>query len=154
MNQFLAELDGMKILQNVLVIGATNRADILDPAVLRPGRFDAIVFVPPPDKQARFEIFKVHTKDMPLNEDVNLNILSEMTDGYSGADIEGLCREAAMTAVRDDWKAKPVTMKHFEIALEETRPSLSPKDIERFAAIAESVKKRQPQESKILPGYV
>ncbi|MGY5872120.1 MAG: CDC48 family AAA ATPase [Candidatus Thorarchaeota archaeon] len=153
-NQFLAELDGMKILQNVLVIGATNRADILDPAVLRPGRFDAIVFVPPPDKQARFEIFKVHTKDMPLNEDVNLNILSEMTDGYSGADIEGLCREAAMTAVRDDWKAKPVTMKHFEIALEETRPSLSPKDIERFAAIAESVKKRQPQESKILPGYV
>ncbi|MHA1287037.1 MAG: CDC48 family AAA ATPase, partial [Candidatus Thorarchaeota archaeon] len=153
-NQFLAEIDGMKTLQNVLVIGATNRADILDPAVLRPGRFDAIVFVPPPDTPARVEIFKVHTKNMPLEKDVNFDALAEMTDGYSGADIEGLCREAAMTAVRDDWKVKPVSMNHFELALEETRPSLSPKDMERFAAIAESVKKRQPQEPKILPGYV
>ncbi|MGY5879840.1 MAG: CDC48 family AAA ATPase [Candidatus Thorarchaeota archaeon] len=153
-NQFLAEIDGMKTLQNVLVIGATNRADILDPAVLRPGRFDAVVFVPPPDKLARVEIFKVHTKSMPLADDVDVSILAEMTDGYSGADIEGLCREAAMTAVRDDWKPKPVAMKHFELALEVTRPSLSPKDVERFAAIAESVKKRQPQESKVLPGYV
>jgi transitional endoplasmic reticulum ATPase len=153
-NQFLAELDGMKTLQNVLVIGATNRADILDPAVLRPGRFDAVVFVPPPDKPARIEIFRVHTKEMPLDESVDLTMLAEMTEGYSGADIEGLCREAAMTAVRDDWKIKPVTMKHFELALEETRPSLSPKDVERFAAIAESVKKRQPQESKSLPGYI
>ena len=153
-NQFLAEIDGMKTLQNVLVIGATNRADILDPAVLRPGRFDSIVFVPPPDKPARVEILKVHTKNMPLEQDINLEALAEMTDGYSGADIEGLCREAAMTAVRDDWKVKPVAMKHFELALEETRPSLSPKDMERFAAIAESVKKRQPQEPKVLPGYV
>ena len=91
---------------------------------------------------------------MPLGKDVDLKILADMTDGYSGADIEGLCREAAMTAVRNDWKVKPVTMKHFELALEETRPSLSPKDIERFSKIAESVKKRQPQESKILSGYV
>jgi len=153
-NQFLAEIDGMKSLQNVLVIGATNRADILDPAVLRPGRFDAVIFVPPPDELARVEIFKVHTKNMPLDKDVNVTTLAKMTEGYSGADIEGLCREAAMTAVRDDWKAKPVTMKHFELALEESRPSLSPKDMARFAAIAESVKKRQPQESKVLPGYV
>ncbi|MBE0526895.1 MAG: CDC48 family AAA ATPase, partial [Candidatus Thorarchaeota archaeon] len=153
-NQFLAEIDGMKSLQNVLVIGATNRADILDPAVLRPGRFDAVVFVPPPDKPARVEIFKVHTKKMPLEKDVNFDVLAEMTDGYTGADIEGVCREAAMTAVRDDWKVKPVSMSHFELALEETRPSLSPKDIERFAAIAESVKKRLPRESKLLPGYV
>lgn len=153
-NQFLAELDGMKALQNVLVIGATNRADILDPAVLRPGRFDAVLFVPPPDKPAREEIFKVHTMNMPLAEDVDLKILAEKTDGYSGADIEGVCREAAMTAVRDDWKVKPVSMKHFELALEETRPSLSPKDMERFTAMAESVKKRQPQGSKVLSGYV
>jgi transitional endoplasmic reticulum ATPase len=153
-NQFLAEIDGMKTLQNVLVIGATNRADILDPAVLRPGRFDAVVFVPPPDKQARIEIFKVHTKDMPLEDNVDFDTLAEMTEGYSGADIEGLCREAAMTAVRDDWKAKPVSMAHFEVAIAETRPSLSPKDMERFTAMAESVKKRQPQESKVLPGYV
>jgi len=148
----------MKSLQNVLVIGATNRADILDPAVLRPGRFDVVVYVPLPDTPARVEIFNVHTRDMPLDEDVDLTKLAtklaEMTDGYSGADIEGLCREAAMTAVRDDWKAKPVTMKHFEAALEEIRPSMSPRDIERFAAIAENMMKRQPQESKALPGYV
>ncbi|TFG96028.1 AAA family ATPase, partial [Candidatus Thorarchaeota archaeon] len=92
-NQFLAEIDGMKSLQNVLVIGATNRADILDPAVLRPGRFDAVVFVPPPDKPARVEIFRVHTKKMPLEKDVNFDVLAEMTDGYTGADIEGVCRE-------------------------------------------------------------
>jgi len=73
----------MKSLQNVLVIGATNRADILDPAVLRPGRFDAVVFVPPPDKPARVEIFNVHTKNMPLEEDINFDILAEMTEGYS-----------------------------------------------------------------------
>ncbi|TFG33367.1 AAA family ATPase [Candidatus Thorarchaeota archaeon] len=153
-NQFLAELDGMQTLQNVLVIGATNRADILDPAVLRPGRFDAVVFVPPPDKSARLEIFKVHTKKMPLSEDVDLGKLAEMTEGYSGADIEGLCREAAMTAVRSDWKAKPVTMKHFEQALQEARPSLSVKDVEKYLELAESVKKRQPQQSPTLPGYI
>ncbi|MFW9920180.1 MAG: CDC48 family AAA ATPase, partial [Candidatus Thorarchaeota archaeon] len=106
-NQFLAELDGMQSLQNVLVIGATNRADILDPAVLRPGRFDAVVFVPPPDLEARKEILRVHTKNMPLADDVNLDTLATMTEGFSGADIEGLTREAAMAAVRADWKSKP-----------------------------------------------
>ncbi|TFG27477.1 AAA family ATPase [Candidatus Thorarchaeota archaeon] len=153
-NQFLAELDGMQTLQNVLVIGATNRADILDPAVLRPGRFDAVIFVPPPDRSARLEIFKVHTKKMPLSNDVDLGKLAEMTEGYSGADIEGLCREAAMTAVRIDWKAKPVTIKHFQQALEETRPSLSVKDVEKYLELAESVKKRKPQKSPELPGYI
>ncbi len=153
-NQFLAELDGMQTLQNVLVIGATNRADMLDAAVLRPGRFDAVIFVPPPDTQARLEIFKVHTKKMPLGDDVDLGKLAEMTKGYSGADIEGLCREAAMTAVRKDWKARPVTMMHFEEALNETRPSLGSKDLERYLEVAESVKKRQPQKTEGLPGYI
>ena len=154
-NQFLAELDGMQTLQNVLVIGATNRADILDPAVLRPGRFDGVVFVPPPDVDARLEIFKVHSREMPLADDVSLEKLSDETEGFSGADIEGLIREAAMAAVRDDWKAKPVEMKHFEEALGEVRPSISPDDVKRFLALAEQVKKRQPQKtSDILPGYL
>lgn len=154
-NQFLAELDGMQTLQNVLVIGATNRADILDPAVLRPGRFDGVVFVPPPDVDARLEIFKVHTREMPLADDVSLENLSDETEGFSGADIEGLIREAAMAAVRDDWKAKPVEMKHFEEALGEVRPSISPDDVKRFLALAEQVKKRQPQKtSDFLPGYM
>ncbi len=154
-NQFLAELDGMQTLQNVLVIGATNRADILDPAVLRPGRFDAVVFVPPPDLDARLEIFQVHTKKMPLGSNVDLTKLADMTEGFSGADIENLVREAAMAAVRKDWKPKPVEMKHFEEALNEVRPSLSPDDVKRFLALAEQVKKRQPRSSsEILPGYV
>ncbi|MHA1949848.1 MAG: CDC48 family AAA ATPase [Candidatus Thorarchaeota archaeon] len=153
-NQFLAELDGMQTLQNVLVIGATNRADILDPAVLRPGRFDGIVFVPPPDRDARLEIFSVHTRKMPLADDVDLEKLADETEGFSGADIEGLVREAAMAAVRDDWKAKPVKMRHFEEALGEVRPSISPDDVKRFLALAEQVKKRQPQKNLDLPGYM
>ncbi|MDH4213695.1 MAG: CDC48 family AAA ATPase [Candidatus Thorarchaeota archaeon] len=154
-NQFLAELDGMQSLQNVLVIGATNRADIIDPAALRPGRFDTVVFVPPPDRDARIEIFRVHTRKMPLADDVSLEKLADLTDGYSGADIENLVREAAMTAVRSDWKTKPVHMKHFKAALEETRPSISQEDIKRFLELAEQVKKRQPQKaSDVLPGYM
>ncbi len=153
-NQFLAELDGMQTLQNVLVIGATNRADILDPAVLRPGRFDGVIFVPPPDTDARLEILRVHTRAMPLADDVSLEKLADGTEGFSGADIEGLVREAAMAAVRDDWKAKPVEMKHFEEALGEVRPSFSPDDVKRFLALAEQVKKRQPQKDLDLPGYM
>ncbi|MBY8997087.1 MAG: CDC48 family AAA ATPase [Candidatus Thorarchaeota archaeon] len=154
-NQFLAELDGMLTLQNVLVIGATNRADILDPAVLRPGRFDGVVFVPPPDLEARIEIFQVHTREMPLDSGVDIEKLADLTEGFSGADIEGLVREAAMAAVRNDWKPKPVEMRHFEEALGEVRPSISPDDLKRFLALAEQVKKRQPQRSSdILPGYV
>jgi transitional endoplasmic reticulum ATPase len=154
-NQFLADLDGMQSLQNVFVIGATNRADIIDPAALRPGRFDSVVFVPPPDRDARVDIFKVHTRKMPLADDVNLEKLADMTDGFSGADIENLVREAAMAAVRSDWKTKPVHMKHFKAALEETRPSISQEDIKRFTELAEQVKKRQPQKSSnVLPGYM
>jgi len=154
-NQFLAEMDGMKTLQNVLVIGATNRADIIDPAVLRPGRFDAIVFVPPPEVDARLEILQVHTRDMPLDSSVELEKLADLTEGFSGADIENLIREAAMTAVRADWKPKPVEMRHFEEALKEVRPSISPEDLKRFLALAEHVKKRQPRSSsESLPGYV
>ncbi|MHA2424968.1 MAG: CDC48 family AAA ATPase [Candidatus Thorarchaeota archaeon] len=154
-NQFLAELDGMQSLQNVLVIGATNRADILDPAVLRPGRFDAVVFVPPPDLTAREQILRVHTKNMPLADDVDIEILAELTVGFSGADIEGLTREAAMAAVRDDWKPKPVTMDHFKEALKEVRPTISPEDAKRFLQMAEVVKQRQPEKStEILPQYM
>jgi len=153
-NQFLAEVDGMQTLQNVLVIGATNRADMLDPAVLRPGRFDAVLFVPPPDRAARLEIVKVHTRKMPLAKDVNLERLADLTDGFSGADIEGLCREAAMTAVRNNWKVKPVEMKHFDEALHEVRPSISPDDLKRFQEIAEMILRRQPQKAEALTGYV
>jgi len=127
----------------------------LDPAVLRPGRIDAVLFVPPPDLPAREQILRVHTKDMPLADDVDLGILAEKTEGYSGADIEGLTREAAMAAVRDDWKPKPVTMEHFKQAMKEVRPTITAEDAKRFLQMAEVVKQRQPEKSKdILPQYM
>ncbi|UCE09528.1 MAG: CDC48 family AAA ATPase [Candidatus Thorarchaeota archaeon] len=154
-NQFLAEIDGLQALQGVLVIGATNRADIIDPAVLRPGRFDSVIFVPPPDKDARLEILKVHTRRMPLDDDVSLEKLAEISEGFSGADLEGLSREAAMAAVRKDWKSRPAKMEHFMEALKEVRPSITPEDLKRFAAIAEWVLRRQPDKiDEAPPGYV
>ncbi|MHA1858275.1 MAG: AAA family ATPase, partial [Candidatus Thorarchaeota archaeon] len=91
--------------------------------------------------------------NMPLHENVSLEDLAEMTEGFSGADLENLCREAAMAAVRDDWKAKPVEMKHFEMALKEVRPSISPEDLKRFEAMAENVLRRKTS-TREPTGYV
>ena len=124
-NQLLAELDGIEPLTNVVVIAATNRPDILDPALLRPGRFDKIIYVPPPDTRARLEILKIHTRKMPLAEDVDLELLALKTEGYSGADIAALCREAALLALREDISATRVHMRHFMKALEVIRPSIT-----------------------------
>lgn len=123
-NTLLAEMDGLQNLKDVVVIGATNRADIIDRALLRPGRFDKLVWIPAPDEKARLEILKVQTKGMKLAKNVNLSELSKRTDGYSGADIEGLCREAAMVALRESLSATEVENKHFEKALKEIGPTL------------------------------
>ncbi|MBC7119505.1 MAG: AAA family ATPase, partial [Methanobacteriaceae archaeon] len=121
-NQLLTEIDGLEELQDVVVIAATNRPDILDPALLRPGRFDRHVKVEDPDKEARLAIFKVHTKNMPLADDVDLDELAEMTEGYVGADIEAICREAAMLTLREDMNAKEVPMKNFKKAMKKIKP--------------------------------
>ncbi|MDI9624179.1 MAG: CDC48 family AAA ATPase [Methanothermobacter sp.] len=121
-NQLLTEIDGLEELQDVVVIAATNRPDILDPALLRPGRFDRHVKVEDPDKEARLAIFKVHTRKMPLADDVDLEKLAEMTEGYVGADIEAICREAAMLTLREDMNAKEVPMKNFKEAMKKIKP--------------------------------
>ncbi|MBC7100874.1 MAG: CDC48 family AAA ATPase [Methanobacteriales archaeon] len=121
-NQLLTEIDGLEELQDVVVIAATNRPDILDPALLRPGRFDRHVKVEDPDKEARLAIFKVHTRKMPLADDVDLEKLAEMTEGYVGADIEAICREAAMLTLREDMNAKEVPMKNFREAMRKIKP--------------------------------
>ena len=126
-NQLLTEMDGLEDLQNVVVIAATNRPDILDSALLRPGRFDRLLLTPIPDVKAREKIFAVHTLGMPL-KDVNIKGLADKSEGYVGADIEAICREAAMLALREDIKAKDVTEKHFDSALEKVHPSVN-KDI-------------------------
>ncbi|WP_460025325.1 CDC48 family AAA ATPase [Infirmifilum sp. SLHALR2] len=140
-NQLLTEMDGLERLEGVVVIAATNRPDIIDPALLRPGRFDRLVYVPPPDEKARLEIFKVHTRRMPLAEDVDLAELAKRTEGYTGADIAAVCREAAITALREAGKPTKVTMNHFLRALETVKPSVTREDLERYKRIAEEFRR-------------
>ncbi|MEM4501242.1 MAG: CDC48 family AAA ATPase, partial [Thermofilaceae archaeon] len=134
-NQLLTEMDGIQILKDVVVIGATNRPDILDPALLRPGRFDRVIFVPPPDVEGRYQIFQIHTRDMPLADDVDLRKLAEMTEGYTGADIEALCREAALNAARENISTDRVYMRHFLAALEKVKPSIAPEQKREYERI-------------------
>lgn len=127
-SQLLTEIDGIESLQNVLVIAATNRPDILDPAVMRPGRFDRLIYVPSPDLESMREIFKIHTRSMPLSRDVDIDELARKAQGYSGADIEAICREAAMIALREDLNATEVSLRDFNKAMERVGPSITPDD--------------------------
>ncbi len=135
LNQLLAEMDGLEELQNVIVIGATNRPDMLDPGILRPGRFDRILLTPPPDKEGRLAILKIHTRNMPLAKDIDLGKLAEVTEGYVGADIEALVREAAMLALRKDKKAKQVEKKCFDEAMKKVKASVSKESMDKYKRI-------------------
>ena len=139
--QILTEMDGVASLKDVIVMAATNRPDLLDLALLRPGRFDRVIYVPPPDEKAREEIFKVHTKNMKLCEDVDLKTLAKETEGYTGADIEAVCKEAGMNAIRRAVKEGKesigcVSMKDFREALKKVKPSLTPEMIKEYEEIA------------------
>jgi len=125
-SQLLTEIDGIETLQEVIVLAATNRPDILDPAIMRPGRLDRLIYVPEPNEEGRLQIFKIHTKDMPLAKDVDLRELARLTKGYSGADIESICREAAIIALRRDINSKEVTFADFKKALKKIGPSITP----------------------------
>jgi transitional endoplasmic reticulum ATPase len=123
-SQLLTELDGIISLEDVVIIAATNRPDIVDPAVLRPGRFDRLIYVSEPDEKARLQIFKLYTESMPLATDVDIAHLANTSKSYSGADIDALCREAAMNALRRDVKSKDVTLADFQKATEKIGPSI------------------------------
>jgi len=156
-NQILTELDGLESLQDVVVLAATNRPDMIDSALLRPGRFDRLILIPIPDPKTREEIFKVHTKNIPL-KDVDIKKLVEKTEGYTGSDVEALCREAAISALRQgkesNKEANEVTMKHFEDAMKDIGPSVT-KEIEKnYKEIKDSLKSataRQMEEDS--PNY-
>ncbi len=124
-SQLLTEIDGIEALQNVAVVAATNRPDILDPAVLRPGRFDRLIYVPAPDEQSLIQILKIHTRGMPLAKDINLTELARSTAGYSGADVEAVCREAAMNALRRNIDSKEVALQDFKDAMAKIKPSIT-----------------------------
>jgi len=130
-SQLLTEMDGITTLQDIVVIAATNRPDMVDSAVLRPGRFDRLIYVPEPDEKSRLQILKIYTKGMPIAKDVDLNQITIATKYYSGADIESLCREAAMHALRKNVASTEVTMKDFQDALKEMGPSITP-DMEKW----------------------
>lgn len=123
-NQLLTEIDGVEEMNDVIIIGATNRPDRLDPALVRPGRFDRLILVGNPEKETREEILKLHTAGMKL-KDVNLKDIASKLEGYVGADIESIVREAAIRALREDIKAEAVTKKHFEEAMKTIRPSIT-----------------------------
>jgi transitional endoplasmic reticulum ATPase len=125
-SQLLTEMDGLVSLEDVVIIAATNRPDMVDPAILRPGRFDRLIYVPEPDKDSRLEIFKIYTGNMPLAKDVDLSVLVTMSKKYSGADIEALCREAGLNAMRGDMNAKEVTAEDFKKAIDKIGPSIMP----------------------------
>jgi transitional endoplasmic reticulum ATPase len=134
----LTELDGVESLRDVVVIGATNRPDLVDAALLRPGRLERMVYVPPPDPDARAEILRATARDVPLASDVDLTALAAELDGFSGADCAALVREAALSAMRESLDASTVTAAHVAAARQRVRPSLDPVQVAYLAAYAET----------------
>lgn len=141
-SQMLSEMSGLEELHGVVVMAATNRPDMIDPALLRPGRFDRFVLVSPPNEQARLTILKTHTKNMPL-KGVDLKSIAKRTEGFSGADLAAVCREAGMSALRKDINSKQVTVKDFENALKDITPSLTQKLQNHYDTFEQRRKKLQ-----------
>jgi transitional endoplasmic reticulum ATPase len=133
----LTELDGVESLRDVVVIGATNRPDLVDPALLRPGRLERLVFVPPPDAEARQQILTAAAKAVPLDAAVDLAALGQRTEGFSAADCAALIREAALGAMRTSMSATTVTAANVEAALAAVRPSLDPAQVAALQAYAD-----------------
>jgi transitional endoplasmic reticulum ATPase len=158
-SQLLTELDGLEVLTNVIVIAATNRPDIIDPALLRPGRFDRLLYVPPPDYKSRKQIIHIHTKKKPLADDTNIDNLATKMDGYTGADIAAVASAAVMLALREHISkyGKPqeaekhakelkIHMRHFEEAMKKIRP-LSTQELDMYKMISERFERPSPAPS-------
>jgi transitional endoplasmic reticulum ATPase len=158
-NTILAEMDGIEELQAVVVIGATNRPTLIDPALMRPGRLDELIYITAPDVEGRFHILNIHTAQMPLDKDVSLHEIAERADKFTGADLEDLVRRAGLAALRESIKVKKVAMKHFEDAFKETRASVTPEIEREFEKIQAQLKTDafKPMQSSIgfiAPGMV
>ena len=145
-NQLLSEMDGLEELHGVVVIGATNRPDIIDPALLRPGRFDELIMAPVPDVESRRKIFQVHLKKVPLAEDIDMEALIGQTDNYTGADIAAVVRKAGRLALREDMAADKIGQKHFLAALEEIGPSVTPETMKYYSRMASELRKKASRE--------
>ena len=143
-SQLLTELDGLETLKDVVIIAATNRPDIMDPALLRHGRIDRVIFIEPPGEKERLEIFKIYTKGMPLAEDVNLDKLAKLSQDFVGSDIEGACQEAGMLALREDIDAKEIKMRHFEESMKKIHPTINQEILSWYRRIGTQFKRTKP----------
>jgi len=151
-NQLLTSMDGLEGMEGVVVIGATNRPDMVDPALLRAGRFDRLILVPVPDERARLAILQVHSKAMPLRG-VDLAAIAKEIDQFSGADIEALCREAALVALRKDSKANEITMAQFEEAMKVVHPSIDQETIRFYERIGKEMQRSGARKEEELIYY-
>ena len=148
-NTLLAEMDGLEDMQGVVVMGATNRPNLLDPALLRPGRFDELVYVPVPDLTGRRKILGIHTRKMPLADDVSLDDLAEKTERFTGADLEDLTRRAGLIALRQSIDASTVSKEDFATALQEVRPSVTPEVEREYEDMLRTLRQENPQKMQI-----
>jgi transitional endoplasmic reticulum ATPase len=145
-NQLLSEMDGLEELRGVVVIGATNRPDIIDPALLRPGRFDELIMAPVPDLDARRKIFDVHLNRMPLAEDIDIEELVKMTEQYTGADIASVARKAGRLALREDIHSRTVSQANFLAAISDTGPSVTPDTMKYYTKLGGELRKKASRE--------
>jgi len=145
-NQLLSELDGLEELRGVVVIAATNRPDIVDPALLRPGRFDELILVPVPDSTSRRKIFEVHLKKMPLSEDVKVEELVSLTEQYTGADIAAVVRKGGRIALRENMQATEIRQGDFLAAIEDIAPSVTPETMKYYARLGTELRKKASRE--------
>lgn len=148
-SQLLTEIDGLEMMKQIVIIAATNRPDIVDTALLRPGRFDRFVLIPPPTQKSRLKILEIFTKEMPIADDVDLKVLAKTLEGFSGADIESLCREAAMLALREDMNTSIVKLKHFKEAMQKVHASITPEMMKFYEKAAENFKRTNIEVSSI-----
>ncbi|KAK8508052.1 hypothetical protein V6N11_073557 [Hibiscus sabdariffa] len=138
LSTLLTEMDGLEQANGILVLAATNRPHAIDPALMRPGRFDLVLYVPPPDTEARYEILRVHTRNMKIGDDVDLRRIAEDTELFTGAELEGLCREAGIVALRENISATVVSNHHFETVKKSLKPALTRHEIESYSSFTKN----------------
>ena len=139
-SQFLTEIDGLETLNDVVIMAGTNRPDIVDPALLRPGRFDRLVYVPAPSYDGRKDILDIYTRKMPLGNDVDLEVIAKGLEGYVGSDIEALCREAGIQALREDINCEVVEQRHFVAAKSQIHATMTPQAVQYYDSLEKTLK--------------
>ncbi|MFX1300856.1 MAG: CDC48 family AAA ATPase [Promethearchaeota archaeon] len=149
-SQFLTEIDGIQSLKDIVVLAATNRPDLLDPAMLRPGRFDRHILVSAPDEKARKQIFEIYTRDMPITKDVKIDELVRLSENFAGSDIAACCREAALAALEESMESKKVTRKHFLKAIDEINPTITPEMEKAYLSWGKQAGQTRPSTSPFI----